>query len=41
MQATVGDRLHVRGSVVGQPERPGEIVGAEHLASRFMARKQD
>ena len=26
MQATVGDRLHVRGSVVGQPERTGEIV---------------
>ena len=26
MQATVGDRLHVRGNVVGQPERTGEIV---------------
>lgn len=26
MQATVGDRLHVRGSVVGQPDRTGEIV---------------
>ena len=26
MQATVGDRLRVRGSVVGQPERTGEIV---------------
>jgi hypothetical protein len=26
MQAIVGDRLHVRGSVVGQPERTGEIV---------------
>lgn len=26
MQAAVGDRLHVRGSIVGQPERMGEIV---------------
>jgi Domain of unknown function (DUF1918) len=26
MQAAVGDRLHVRGSIVGQPERAGEIV---------------
>jgi hypothetical protein len=26
MQAVVGDRLHVRGSIVGQPERTGEIV---------------
>ena len=26
MQAVVGDRLHVHGSVVGQPERMGEII---------------
>ena len=26
MQAAVGDRLHVRASIVGQPERTGEIV---------------
>jgi Domain of unknown function (DUF1918) len=26
MQAVVGDRLHVHGSIVGQPERTGEIV---------------
>ena len=26
MQAAVGDRFHVRGNAVGQPERVGEIV---------------
>jgi len=26
MQAAVGDRLHVRGNAVGQPDRIGEIV---------------
>jgi len=26
MQAVVGDRLHVHGSIVGQPDRMGEIV---------------
>lgn len=26
MQATVGDRLHVHGNTVGQPDRAGEIV---------------
>jgi Domain of unknown function (DUF1918) len=26
MQAAVGDRFHVRGSIVGQPKRTGEIV---------------
>jgi Domain of unknown function (DUF1918) len=26
MQAAVGDRLHVRGNIVGQSERAGEIV---------------
>jgi hypothetical protein len=26
MQAVVGDRLHVHGSVVGQPDRMGEII---------------
>ncbi|MGB6453270.1 MAG: DUF1918 domain-containing protein [Streptosporangiaceae bacterium] len=26
MQAVVGDRLHVRGHIVGQAERTGEIV---------------
>jgi hypothetical protein len=26
MQAVVGDRLHVRGHIVGQSERAGEIV---------------
>jgi hypothetical protein len=26
MQAAGGDRLHVRASIVGQPERTGEIV---------------
>jgi hypothetical protein len=26
MQAVVGDRLHVRGHIVGQSERVGEIV---------------
>jgi len=26
MQAAAGDRLRVRGNIVGQPERTGEIV---------------
>jgi Domain of unknown function (DUF1918) len=26
MQATVGDRLHVHGNIVGQTEQTGEIV---------------
>jgi hypothetical protein len=26
MQAAVGDRFHVRGNIVGQPERAGEII---------------
>jgi uncharacterized protein DUF1918 len=26
MQAAIGDRFHVRGNIVGQPERTGEIV---------------
>ena len=26
MRASVGDRLHVHGAVVGQPDRIGEIV---------------
>lgn len=26
MQATVGDRLHVHGNIVGQAERSGEIM---------------
>jgi Domain of unknown function (DUF1918) len=26
MQAAVGDRLHVRANIVGNPERKGEIV---------------
>jgi hypothetical protein len=26
MQAAVGDRFHVRGNMVGQPERTGEII---------------
>ena len=26
MEATVGDRLHVHGNVVGQPDKIGEIV---------------
>ena len=26
MRAAVGDRLHVHGHIVGQPERTGEIV---------------
>lgn len=26
MQASVGDRLHVRGNAVGQPDRSGEII---------------
>jgi Domain of unknown function (DUF1918) len=26
MQATVGDRLHVHGNMVGQPDRSGEIM---------------
>ncbi len=26
MQAAVGDRLHVHGNMVGQPDRVGEIV---------------
>jgi len=41
MQAAVGDRLHVRASIVGQPERTGEIVevrgagGEPHCLVRF------
>ncbi|HUY46548.1 MAG TPA: DUF1918 domain-containing protein [Streptosporangiaceae bacterium] len=26
MQAAIGDRLHVHGNVVGQPDKTGEIV---------------
>jgi hypothetical protein len=26
MQAAVGDRFHVRGNIVGQSERAGEII---------------
>jgi Domain of unknown function (DUF1918) len=26
MQAAVGDRFHARGTIVGQPERTGEII---------------
>jgi Domain of unknown function (DUF1918) len=26
MRAAVGDRFHVRGNMVGQPERTGEII---------------
>jgi hypothetical protein len=26
MQATIGDRLHVHGNTVGQPDRVGKIV---------------
>jgi hypothetical protein len=26
MQATVGDRLHVHGNIVGQADRTGEII---------------
>ena len=26
MQAAIGDRFHVRGNIVGQPERTGEII---------------
>ncbi|HEX2312754.1 MAG TPA: DUF1918 domain-containing protein [Thermomonospora sp.] len=26
MQATVGDRLHVHGNTVGQPDHSGEII---------------
>ncbi|KAB2346538.1 DUF1918 domain-containing protein [Actinomadura rudentiformis] len=26
MNATVGDRLHVHGNVVGQPDKQGEII---------------
>jgi len=26
MQAVIGDRLHVHGNIVGQPDRSGEIV---------------
>jgi hypothetical protein len=26
MQATVGDRIHIRGHAVGHPEKHGEIV---------------
>jgi hypothetical protein len=26
MRAAIGDRFHVRGNIVGQPERAGEII---------------
>jgi hypothetical protein len=26
MQAAIGDRFHVHGNIVGQPERTGEII---------------
>ena len=26
MQAAIGDRFHVRGNIVGQPERVGEVI---------------
>ena len=26
MQAAIGDRFHVRGNIVGQPDRTGEII---------------
>jgi Domain of unknown function (DUF1918) len=32
MHATIGDRLHVHGNTVGQPDRTGEIVEVHGVA---------
>jgi len=32
MHATIGDRLHVHGNAVGQPDRTGEIVEVHGVA---------
>jgi hypothetical protein len=32
MQASIGDRLHVHGNAVGQPDRTGEIVEVHGVA---------
>jgi hypothetical protein len=32
MHATIGDRLHVHGNAVGQPDRAGEIVEVHGVA---------
>ncbi|HEY2312891.1 MAG TPA: DUF1918 domain-containing protein [Streptosporangiaceae bacterium] len=43
MQAVVGDRLHVHGSIVGQPERMGEIVEVRGVGGEppYLVRFQD
>jgi hypothetical protein len=43
MQADVGDRLHVHGSIVGQPERMGEIIEVRGAGGEppYLVRFQD
>jgi hypothetical protein len=43
MQAVVGDRLHVHGSIVGQPERMGEIIEVRGVGGEppYLVRFQD
>ncbi|MQA85610.1 MAG: DUF1918 domain-containing protein [Streptosporangiales bacterium] len=43
MQAAVGDRLHVHGNTVGEPDRVGEIVEVrgQEGAPPYLVRFQD
>jgi Domain of unknown function (DUF1918) len=43
MQATVGDRLHVRGNAVGQPDKIGLIVEVHGVAGAppYLVRFED
>jgi hypothetical protein len=43
MNGRIGDRLHVHGAVVGQPDRQGEIieVRGEHGGPPYLVRFED
>ena len=43
MHATIGDRLHVHGNAVGQPDRTGEIVEVHGVAGAppYLVRFED
>ena len=43
MHATIGDRLHVHGNAVGQPDRTGEIIEVHGVAGAppYLVRFED
>jgi hypothetical protein len=43
MQATIGDRLHVHGNSVGQPDKTGEIIEVKGIggAPPYLVRFED